>query len=81
MIPLLIFLVVLLAFLCAALWVDLQSVTEDRDRMREAVEYRDKRIVELIRGEDIDDEHAMGGYDMPTLRPIARPAAKKGERA
>ena len=69
MTALLIFLVVLLAFLCAALWADLQSVTDDRDRMRDAVDARDARIVELIRGEDeIDDAHAMGGYDMPPLR-------------
>ena len=52
MIPLLIFIIVLLGLFCCWLWADLQSVTDDRDRMRDAVEYRDKRIVELIRGEE-----------------------------
>ena len=60
MIPLLIFVTVLLVLLCAGLWAELRSVTEDRDRMRDAVEYRDKRIVELIRGE-ASDEAQEGG--------------------
>lgn len=71
MIPLLTFVIVLLGLFCCWLWADIKAVSEDRDRMRQAVEHRDRRIVELIRGEEIDDEHAMGGYDMPPLRVVS----------